>query len=214
MGSKNGKYDFEHANSMPNVRPTLPHSTTTKNSRQSDNFLPLKCLHHDRLIDRSTTQAENLSLVWLDTNLHQRASNIDTEIKLKNVVEYIRVFDRVDACERYIKQIGRLNNNEYIRKEKLLVIISTGLAPTLTPHLHELSQVQAIYVFGKAKTISKAHQEYLRKFAKVNRSLISFLQSFIHLLGQRYIYLISSIDCSNLTRSNIRLTPTGDVFLL
>jgi hypothetical protein len=60
-----------------------------------------------------------------------------------------------------------MNNNENMRKEKLLVVISSTLAPTIIPHLHDLSQVKYIYVFGKAKTISKAHQEWLRKFNKV-----------------------------------------------
>src|SRR4051812_2628993 len=119
MGSRNGKYDFEHANSMPNLNHNIPNSSLdsklTKKSHKSE-VLPPKCLHHNSIIDRSTTHPENLSLVWLDTNFHHRTSNIDIEIKLKNIIDYIRIFDRVDACERYIKQIGRLNNNEYIRK--------------------------------------------------------------------------------------------------
>lgn len=156
---------------MPNLHPTLLPTTSPnlngKKSRKSETSFP-RCLHHDALLDSHSTRPENdVSLVWLDTNLHQRASNIDTEIKLKNLIDYIRVFDRVDACERYIKQIGRLNNSDYMRKEKLLVLISTALAPTIIPHLHDLSQVKSIYVFGKAKTISKAHQDWLRKFPKV-----------------------------------------------
>jgi len=173
MGLKNGKYNFEHGTSPQGLNETLPaspadlnESLASKRSRKTDACLP-KCIHRDVLIDSYPTNTDNLSLVWLDTDLHQRASNIDTEIKLKNVVHYIRVFDRVDACERYIKQIGRMNNNENMRKEKLLVVISTTLAPTIIPHLHDLSQVKYIYVFGKAKTISKAHQEWLRKFNKV-----------------------------------------------
>lgn len=170
MGSKNGKYDIEQANSLPNFHPTLPQNSTdgksTKKSRKSE-VIPPKCLHHDSLLDPYTTHPENLSLVWLDANVYHRSSNVDTEIKLKNVIDYIRVFDRVDACERYIKQIGRLNNNPYTRKEKLLVIISTALAPTLIPHLHDLPQVQWIYIFGKAKTIAKGHEEWLKKYPKV-----------------------------------------------
>ena len=60
-----------------------------------------------------------------------------------------------------------MNNNGTIRKEKLFVIISTTLAPTIIPHLHELSQVKYIYIFGKSKSISRAHQEWLRRFNKV-----------------------------------------------
>lgn len=177
MGLKNGKYDFEHGSSFQGFNETLPTYPTDlngsifkTNSRKSDASLP-KCIHRDVLIDPLSSNTDSLSIVWLDTNLHQRPSNIDTEIKLKNLIHYIRVFDRVDACERYIKQIGRMNNNEYIRQEKLLVIISTSLAPTIIPHLHDLSQVKSIYIYGKAKTISKAHQDWLRKFAKVKNSL-------------------------------------------
>ncbi|CAF5048114.1 unnamed protein product, partial [Rotaria sp. Silwood1] len=132
MGLKNGKYDFEHGISSQNHDETLPsfsselnESITTKISRKDLKSLPT-FIHRDTLIDTSTTNIDNLSLVWLDTNIHQRPSNIDIEIKLKNLINYVRIFDRVDTCERYIKQIGRMNNNNhYIREEKLLIIIST-----------------------------------------------------------------------------------------
>lgn len=167
MGSKNGKYDIEQAHSLPTIHPTLPRNSSDVKPTKKSQVIPPKCLHHDSLIDPYTTRPENLSLVWLDSNVYHRSSNVDTEIKLKNIIDYIRIFDRVDACERYIKQIGRLNNNPHTRKERLLVIISTTLAPTLIPHLHDLEQVQWIYVFGKAKTIAKGHQEWLKKYPKV-----------------------------------------------
>jgi hypothetical protein len=170
MGLKNGKYDFEHRIPPQDLNETVPSDLNRSIIKKKSEASIPKCIHRDVLIDSNT---DNLSLVWLDTNLHQRPSNIDTEVKLKNVIHYIRVFDRVDACERYIKQIGRMNTNDHVRKEKLFVIISTTLAPTIIPHLHELSQVKFIYVFGKAKSISKAHQEWLRKFNKVNRKFSS-----------------------------------------
>ncbi|CAF2934322.1 unnamed protein product [Rotaria sp. Silwood2] len=173
MGSKNGKYDFEHGISSQNYDETLPSfsselngSIATKKSRKDITSIPT-CIHQDILIDTSTTNIDNLSLVWLDTDIHQRPSNVDVEVKLKNLINYVRVFDRVDACERYIKQIGRMNNNNHTRQEKLLVIISTTLAPTLIPHLHDLSQVKYIYIFGKSKSISRAHEQWLRKNNKV-----------------------------------------------
>jgi hypothetical protein len=173
MGSKNGKYDFEHENSLQNRKETLPSypsesngSILTKKVKREASSIP-QCIHQDFVHDALSTNMDNLSLVWLDTNIYRRSSNIDTEVKLKNLINYIRVFDDVAACEKYIKQIGKMNSSNSIRKEKLLVIISTTLAPTLIPHLHDLSQVQYIYVFGKAKTISKAHQEWLRKYKKV-----------------------------------------------
>jgi hypothetical protein len=172
MGLKNGKYDFGHGISSPNIVETLPTFSSEFNgsvkTRKTEASVP-KCIHRNVLIDSSPSNLDNLSLVWLDAAIRQRASNIDTEVKLKNLIHYIRVFDRVDACERYIKQIGKMNNNNSIRKEELLVIISTTLAPTIIPHLHDLSQVKYIYVYGRSKTISKAHQEWLRKYNKVTK---------------------------------------------
>ena len=196
MGLKNGKYDFQHGNSLPNIHGHIPSNGSelngNKKSRKSEISLP-KCTYRDVLIDST----DNFSLVWLDTNLYQRSSNIDTEIKLKNLINYIRVFDRVDACERYIKQIGKMNTNEQIRQEKLLVVISTILAPTIIPHLHDLSQVKSIYVYGKAKTISKAHQDWLRKYNKVKEYLQSFVCMCIS-LGKRSISFITNVNCSNI----------------
>lgn len=176
MGSKNGKYDIEHGDSVRNHNESLPTygselngSILNKKLRKDEASLP-KCIHRDIVMDSLPRNNDNASLVWLDTDLHRRTSNIDTEIKLKNLVHYIRVFDRVDSCEKYIKQIGKMNNSDYIRKEKLLVVISTTLAPTIIPHLHDLLQVKYIYIYGKEKTISKAHQEWLRKYNKVCRN--------------------------------------------
>jgi len=175
MGSKSGKYDIEHGNSLRNDNQALPiplselnGSMLNKKTRKDEAALPT-CIHRDILRDSLPANIDILSLVWLDADIHRRASNIDTEVKLKNLIHYIRVFDRVDVCEKYIKQIGRMNNSDYIRKEKLFVIISTTLAPTIIPHLHDLSQVKYIYVYGKSKTIAKAHQEWLRKYNKVYR---------------------------------------------
>jgi hypothetical protein len=173
MGSKNGKYDFDHENSLRNDNESLPTvpselngSILNKKTRTDEASLP-KFIHQDILMDTVPLNIDNLSAVWLDTDIHRRTSNIDTEVKLKNLIHYIRVFDRVDACERYIKQIGKMNTNDNIRQEKLLVIISTTLAPTIIPHLHDLLQVKYIYVFGKSKSISKAHEQWLRKYNKV-----------------------------------------------
>ncbi|CAF0958193.1 unnamed protein product [Adineta steineri] len=173
MGSKNGKYNVENGTSLRNGKETVPtyisesnEQKLNKKSKRNTTIIP-KCINRDILPDSLSTKTDTISLVWLDTDVYRRASNIDTEIKLKNLNSYIRLFDRVDSCERYIKQIGKLNNNANIKKEKLLIIISTTLAPTLIPHLHDLTQVKYIYIYGKSKTLSKAHQEWLRKYNKV-----------------------------------------------
>jgi hypothetical protein len=225
MGSKNGKYDFEHKNSFQNGNETLPScsselngSVLSKKSRKLDTSLPT-CIHRDSLSNSSPPSTDNLSLVWLDTDIHRRLSNIDTEIKLKNLINYIRVFDRVDACEKYIKLIGRMNNNGDAQGEKLLVIISTTLAPTIIPHLHDLPQVKCIYIYGKSKTISQVHQDWLKRYSKVcsNREIVLFgnedafeyydtffIIIILSLLVKRCIHFISIFNSSNSSRSKLK----------
>lgn len=168
MGSKNGKYDFKHGGVLPDGQGTLP--TSAGDEREASSDRQTKCTHRDSLVDPFLSAADHVSLVWLDTDIHRRASNIDTEVKLKNLVRYVRVFDRVDACERYIKQIGKMNANSTGRNEYLLVLISTALAPTLIPHLHDLPQVKHVYVYGKSNSMSKAHQEWIKRNSKVRRT--------------------------------------------
>lgn len=171
MGMRNGKYDFQHTHSAPSLPidgSEISSSILDRKARSNQVSLP-KCLHRTDLNDSLAIQNENITLVWLDTNVHQRPSNIDTEVKLRNLIDYIRIFDRVDACEKYIKQIGKMNNqNPHGKKENILVVISTILAPTIIPHLHELAQVKWIYIYGRSKTISRAHQDWLRQYTKVN----------------------------------------------
>ena len=170
MGSKNGKYDCEKGSSPANRNESLPSWTsaadgpaTNKKSKKELAGVPT-CLHRDELVDRSV---DRLSVIWLDTNVFERVANIDMEVKLKNVISYVRLFDRVDACEKYIKQIGAMNAGAHLCQEKLFLIISTTLAPTIIPHLHDLTQVKFIYIFGKSKSLSKLHVLALTKYTKV-----------------------------------------------
>ena len=170
MGSKNGKYDCEKGSSPAGRNESLPSwtsaadgPTTNKQSKKELAAVPT-CVHRDELVDRSV---DRLSVIWLDTDVHQHVTNIDMEVKLKNVISYVRLFDRVDACEKYIKQIGAMNAGAHTCQEKLLLIISTALAPTIIPHLHDLPQVKFIYIFGKSKSLAKLHVLALTKYTKV-----------------------------------------------
>ena len=217
MGSKNGKYDFHHESSLPSPRTThLPSSSTSDVNSESvrtkkphsDPIGVPTCIHRDVLADAPDDTADRLSLVWLDADVYQRALNIDMEVKLKNLIDYVRLFEHVDACERYIKQIGKLNRQVHARQERLLVIISTSLAMTIIPHLYELEQVKYIYVFGKAKSITKGHQQWLRKYVKVGIQATETIDGIRLCLGQRSVHIFAKPDCSNRSRSTSELRRT------
>jgi hypothetical protein len=155
MGSTGGKYNCEYGNSSENRNTILP-----SNSNQSKNesaSLP-RFIHQHLLTDSLSSNKDNLTIVWLDNDIHNQPSNIDIQIKLKNLSNYLRIFDEVNAFEQYIIQIN---------EEKLFIIISPTLALTMIPRLHRHSQIKCIYIFGKVKINPKTHQELLKKYPKV-----------------------------------------------
>jgi hypothetical protein len=172
MGLKNGKYNLQDGRvvalgveSLPSNSSDIDLTATNRKGRKKQTTVSV-CIHQNPLLDRKSDNAHYLSLVWLDTDVNQQVSSIDMEIKLKNIVDYVRVFDRIDSCERYVKHIGKLNS-VYTSQEQLLVIISVTLAPTIISHLHDLPQVRFIYIFGNVKTLDKEYQQKMKQFSKV-----------------------------------------------
>ena len=155
MGLKSGKYKVERGNSIKNEKEIF--SFGSNESRKEKASLP-KFIHQNLL----TPNITDLALVWLDTEINNQPSNIDTQIKLKNLINYLRIFDKVNACEHYIKQIGQIN------KGKVLVIISTTLALKIIPHLHEFPQVKYIYIHGESKAKHKISPQFFKKYTKVD----------------------------------------------
>jgi hypothetical protein len=156
MGSKSGKYTIENGSSTRSRTKIL--SSFSSNGHES-----IPTIVHQNTLSQNVN---NLTLIWLDTEINNRSSNIDTQIKLKNLINSLRIFDEIDEFEKYIKQIGKTN------KDKLLVIISTTLALTIIPHLHDRPQVKYIYIHGKTKLDTKVGQQLLEKYPKVSKQKI------------------------------------------
>ncbi|CAF0967116.1 unnamed protein product [Rotaria sordida] len=110
---------------------------------------------------------DNLTLVWLDTEMNNRSENIDIQIRLKNVINYLRIFDQVEACEQYIERVGEINTINKINEEKLLLVISSTLPLTIISHVRDLPQVKDIYIYRKSKTHDTTIQEFLKNYTKV-----------------------------------------------
>ncbi len=157
MGSNSAKYDIKDGNFAQNRRTTIPSSSSmiTKSTKET---LP-KCIHQDLL----SNDKDNFTIIWVDTEIHHHSSNIDMQIKLKNLVRYLRIFDEIDAFKQYIKQIDPRN------KEKLFVIISTPLALSMIPDLHRFYSIKSIYIYGKAEIDEKTKRKLFKSYPKVSR---------------------------------------------
>lgn len=157
MGSASGKYDIKDDSPISNKSTTLPLTISSSNRSKKEKASLPQFLHKNS----SLSIKDDLTLIWLDTEIHNQSSNIDIQIKLKNLFNYFRIFDELNKFEEYIKKMTQMN------EEKIFIIISTTLSLTMLPYLHKHSQIKCIYIFGKDKVATEIIDELSKKYPKV-----------------------------------------------
>ncbi|CAF0832849.1 unnamed protein product [Adineta steineri] len=174
MGSKTSKYTVENEDSDLNKNKTSSSLPSSSNELMIDErpkkevtSLP-KLIHVASLSNTSSSSTKNnLTVVWLDTEINNQPEHTDTQTKLKNLICYIRIFDDIDTCTQYIEQTGYMNTSNLMNEEKLLMIISSTLALTIIPQFHDLPQIKSFYIYGTSKINAKTSQEMLKKYPKI-----------------------------------------------
>lgn len=86
---------------------------------------------------------ENFMIIWLNSNI--KDFNENSIIQLRSIVNSISTFNDLNQC---IECIVRP------RPEKLFVIVSNNLGPSLLPHIHTVDQVQSVYILCDEKSSS------------------------------------------------------------
>lgn len=154
MGAKSGKYALR--------KDQLP-----EKEEESDSSLPTFIRQKSFGRVSPSTARRNTSVVWLDAELDNELSHVDTQIKLKNAIGYLRTFNDIDECEQYIEQIGQMNQARPAAEEKLLVIVSPEFALTLLPRIHDCSQVQSVYIYSVGKSFIGVIERARYRYSKV-----------------------------------------------
>ncbi|CAF1452370.1 unnamed protein product [Rotaria sp. Silwood1] len=103
---------------------------------------------------------ETFLIVWLDAHVNKTQDNEKTYNALRSSVNYIQIFDNLQEGEAYIRSIER---------EKIVLIVSGGYGREIVPRIHDLIQVNCIYVYCYDKA---RHEEWSKDFSKI-RSIIT-----------------------------------------
>ena len=99
---------------------------------------------------------QNYLLVWLDANA--TTSNEDSQHtleQLRTTVNDVNTFVEPEQCLTFLQGI---------QLEKVFVIVSGSLGRDLVPHIHPMTQVDAIFIFCGDKS---RHEEWVKKWPKV-----------------------------------------------
>jgi len=83
--------------------------------------------------------AENFAVVWLDSNIDEPDRNYQSSIdQLRRIVNAIKIFTTPNECVAFLTNIKDL---------KFFLILSSAFSEFVVPLIHDLSQVDSIYIF-------------------------------------------------------------------
>jgi hypothetical protein len=97
---------------------------------------------------------ETFSLLWLDENVNSIEENVEAQQKLKT-------FENSQICEEYIRQITDVNS--------IILIVSGRFGRELIPNIHDLIQLNAVYVYCMNV---KGNEEWAKNYKKVRHKYL------------------------------------------
>lgn len=99
---------------------------------------------------------EEQRLVWLDAQVNKTEENRETQGKLKEIIGQFKAFEDSKSCHRYISSTSP--------KSQIILIVSGHYGRELVPKIHDLQQIQQIYVFCLNKQFN---EQWAKDFRKV-----------------------------------------------
>jgi tetratricopeptide (TPR) repeat protein len=99
---------------------------------------------------------QNVLLIWLDTHIDNNSNDCrNTMTQLRQVVNEINTFTDGEACIQFINTITN---------SKACMIMSGSLGQHIVPRVHNMSQVDSIFIFCGNK---QHHEEWTKKWSKI-----------------------------------------------
>ncbi|CAF3853068.1 unnamed protein product, partial [Adineta steineri] len=101
-------------------------------------------------------QMQNVLLIWLDSNIDETNDDCQNTItKLRRAVNDVNTYTNSDQCLEFIKTIV---------DKKACMIISGSLGQHIVPRVHNMSQVDSIFIFCGNKTY---HEHWAKDWPKI-----------------------------------------------
>ena len=99
---------------------------------------------------------QNVLLIWLDGNVDENNSDCrNTITQLRRSVNNINIFTDSEECLQFL---------EDMQDEKSCMIISGALGQQIVPRIHDLAQVDTIFIFCGNK---KYHEQWAKNWSKI-----------------------------------------------
>jgi len=116
-------------------------------------------------VEFNTRIVQNFLLVWLDTNCDElnNPNCHDTITILRHIVNTVHTFTEVDECIQFIGSI---------KEEKIFMIVSGAFGQTTMPIVHDMPQINSIYIFCENKL---EHELWVHQWLKIKGIFMEIL---------------------------------------
>ncbi|CAF4473144.1 unnamed protein product, partial [Rotaria sp. Silwood2] len=111
---------------------------------------------------------ETFSLIWLDAAVNTAKENVRAQSELRGIINYLKVFENVEKCEKYIRKSHE--------SDRIVVIVSGGLGQEIVPRIYKLRQVCAIYVYCMNKNKNKKWASEYSKIKLITTDLDNLIR--------------------------------------
>ena len=133
---------------------------------------------------------QNVLLVWLDTNIDTNNNDCQNTItRLRHVINDISTFTDGDECIKFIQNI---------HDSKACMIISGSLGQHIVPQVHDMSQVNTIFIFCDNR---KRHEQWAKEWPKI-KGVFTEISSICEALKQ-------AVQQSEQNTTAISIVPTN-----
>lgn len=131
---------------------TSGHSSTALKAKQSS-VHPVGTSGDGKI---KVSMVQNVLLVWLDCMIDDNSSDCrNTITQLRRIVNTVNTFTDSEQCIEFM---------ELMKTENICLIISGTLGQSIVPRVHNLPQVNTIFVFCMKKPY---HQQWAKSCSKV-----------------------------------------------
>ena len=127
-------------------------------NRAKSNDVPqtIQANTHSNTPTRRGRIVQNVLIVWLDSNYDDKRDDCRNTVRqLCNIVNTINTFTDGQECIQFLQDTA---------DEKIYIIISGALGKQIVPRVHNLSQVDSIFIFCGNK---KYHEDWAKNWSKI-----------------------------------------------
>ncbi|CAF1422468.1 unnamed protein product [Adineta steineri] len=149
----------------------------------------------------NTQRVQNVLLIWLDNNINDNNADCSNTIKqLKRVINNINTFTDGDQCIEFIQTI---NNN------KVCMIVSGSLGQHIVPYVHDMSQVDTIFIFCNNQ---QWHKQWAKEWPKI-KGVFTDITSICEALKQASLQCEQNATSISFVASNKKLDQLDPSFM-